>query len=133
MKTNCHVLLVDDEPDFRESAGLLLSMDGFKVSYASEGREALDLLASGHDPHVILMDNRMPGLTGTDTLRLLRERGVNVPVLLVSAVRDIHLLAEEHRFDGAIAKPFSPEHLRQLIVDVLRRRGVACAQAHPAT
>lgn len=129
MTRPCHVMVVDDEQDFRESVSLLLGFEGFVVSPAADGRQALTLLASGTKPDVILLDQRMPGLSGTETLKHLREQGIDVPAVLVSAVADVASLAEEHRFDAALGKPFSPQELTDLIRRLLSARGISCGLA----
>ncbi len=117
----CHVLIVDDEDDFRESLGVLLEAHGCRVTEAGTGEQALELLGSGLEPDIILLDLRMPGLTGTEALARMRQRGVRIPALLVSAARDVESVAEEHGFEGAILKPFSPDDLMKCIRRFARR------------
>jgi CheY-like chemotaxis protein len=126
---DCHVMVVDDEADFRNTVALLLGLEGFRVSHAATGTEALACVSAGAKPHLMLLDQRMPGLTGTQTLAELRRLGVDVPVVLVSAMADARRLAEEHRFDGVLQKPFSHDDLNLVIRAILRDRGAHCAQA----
>lgn len=116
-----HLLIVDDEKDFRDSLALLLQAVGHSSIEASSGDEALALLEKGVSPDVVLLDHRMPGLTGVETLAAMRRRGVDAPVLLVSAARDVETLASEHGFDGAVAKPFSVDTLCDALMAVSAR------------
>ena len=71
-----HILIVDDEVDFRETLNLLLSMQGFQVSEASSGDHAIMLTDAGLRPDVILLDYRMPGRTGGATLEYMRPQAL---------------------------------------------------------
>ena len=122
----CRVLAVDDEADFLETIVMLLGLEGFEVVTASHGDEAIQLLAAGLRPHILLLDQRMPGLSGTETLREVRKNGHDLPAILVSAVHDVDKLAFQHGFDSSIRKPFSHVELSMLVRQVLHNRGIAC-------
>lgn len=111
------LLLVDDEPDFRELMRRLLERKGFTIAVAASGPEALALFEAGLKCDLILLDQRMPELTGTQTLDRLKARGITTPAVLVSAVADIQSLANAHGFDGALHKPVSLE----AVVETIRR------------
>jgi two-component system cell cycle response regulator DivK len=112
------VLLADDYRDAREMYGEYLEFAGFRVVLASDGEEAVRF-ARRHRPDVILMDVRMPGLTGTAAMRMLRkDDGFNhVPIIALTA----HALDSERAailadgFDGVISKPCLPDQLAQAI------------------
>jgi CheY-like chemotaxis protein len=116
-----HLLIVDDQEDLRVSLTLLLAFEGFTVSEAGDGAAALDALDRGLRPDLLVLDQRMPGLTGAQTLAAVRARGLVLPALLISAANDGAELARLHRFDGFLPKPFSPEqlleHVRRLLPD----------------
>jgi CheY-like chemotaxis protein len=76
------VLVVDDERDIRLVASMSLSRAGFEVEEAASGDEALDLDADAFD--AIVLDQRMPGLTGLDTAQALIERGYRGALVLFS-------------------------------------------------
>jgi two-component system response regulator ChvI len=83
-----HLLLVDDDDLFRESLGLNLIDEGYEVTSFDNGREALAYLESGGNADVMLLDWRMPGLTGIEVLRRLRRAGTTLPVIFLTALSD---------------------------------------------
>ena len=126
LNEKCRLLVVDDEPDFLEIIVMLLGVEGFEVMTARDGDEAIQMLAAGARPHVLLLDQRMPRLSGTETLQAVRNNGHDVPAILVSAVHDVDKLAFQHGFDSSIRKPFNHVELAMLVRQVLHNRGIAC-------
>jgi two-component system, OmpR family, response regulator ChvI len=76
-----HLVLVDDDDLFRESLSLNLVDEGYQVTGFGNGREALGYLEGGGDADVVLLDWRMPNLTGLEVLRCLRHAGITTPVI----------------------------------------------------
>jgi two-component system response regulator ChvI len=83
-----HLLLVDDDDLFRESLGLNLIDEGYVVTSLAGGREALDYFERGGGADVMLLDWRMPDLTGIDVLRRMRAAGITIPVIFLTALSD---------------------------------------------
>ena len=83
-----HLLLVDDDDLFRESLGLNLLDEGYEVTSFAGGREALNYLEQGGAGDVMLLDWRMPELTGLDVLRHMRGAGFTMPVIFLTALSD---------------------------------------------
>src|SRR5215469_7409545 len=83
-----HLLLVDDDDDFRESLGLNLIDEGYEVTSLGNGREALAYLEGGGPADVVLLDWRMPNLTGLEVLRRLRRAGITIPVIFLTVLSD---------------------------------------------
>jgi CheY-like chemotaxis protein len=113
------ILVVDDEPDIQTVAEMSLrAVGGWDVSLASSGAEALALAAS-LQPDLVLLDVMMPGLDGTTTLRMLRERPAtaHIPVILMTAKVQRHEVARylESGAAAVIPKPFDPMELPHLI------------------
>ena len=108
------VLLVDDEDAVRSVGSLMLERLGVKVLSAASGEDALRILDSGlHDLRCVILDLMMPGLSGTDTLRAIREKNQNLPVLIVTGYGEsdaIDLLGELSA-TGLLTKPFTSEEL----------------------
>jgi two-component system, OmpR family, response regulator len=114
------ILVVEDEPDIREM--LLASLSGeAEVEAAADGHEALAKLAAGLSPSVILLDLRMPGLSGEGVLQALARLPVRPPVVTMSA-------CSRPPPGGAVAHLAKPFSLCEA-VDVLRR---ACCRGAPA-
>jgi two-component system, OmpR family, response regulator ChvI len=83
-----HLLLVDDDDLFRESLGLNLIDEGYVVTSLAGGREALAYFDRGGGADVMLLDWRMPDLTGLDVLRRMRAAGITIPVIFLTALSD---------------------------------------------
>jgi DNA-binding response OmpR family regulator len=119
------ILVVDDEPNVRLVFRTALETAGFTVDEAEDGERALDRLRSGKSPvALILLDLQMPGSTGMETLRHLRDAGNDVPVVMVTAHGSIPDATAAMKL-GAIdflTKPIRPEVLRSVVADVVRRR-----------
>jgi two-component system, chemotaxis family, chemotaxis protein CheY len=92
----------------------ILEFEGYEVEAAMDGAEGLEVLERIR-PTLILLDMRMPVLNGWDFARIMKERGINVPVLVMTAAQDARRWAQEIGADGYIAKPF---HLLDLLDSV---------------
>ncbi len=101
------ILVVDDDFDDLKTMKTLLEKEGHKVEAATNGAKALDaLIGDGFD--LILIDIKMPTLSGFDLLRLLREKlNHKVKMVYVSIVPEKEVVMDD--VDGFIQKPFSPE------------------------
>lgn len=115
------LLVVDDEAGILRLMQLELSGQGFRVVTASDGEAAIRL-AEEQRPDAVLLDVMLPGLSGLEVMRRLRERS-NVPILLVTAkdkdtdkIRGLELGADDY-----IVKPFNPDELGARVRAVLRR------------
>jgi DNA-binding NtrC family response regulator len=117
------ILIVDDDPDIRESLPGGLSALGAEIATAKDGEEALALVGSG-PPDVVLTDVRMPGLDGLELLRLLRQRAPTVDVILMTAYDDMPTVVAGMR-EGArdfLVKPLDLHHLRRVVAEVFEDR-----------
>src|SRR6516164_5972237 len=82
-----HILLVDDDDLFRESLGLNLVDEGYEVTSFDNGQDALVYLNEG-SADVMLLDWRMPKLTGIDVLRRMRNASITIPVIFLTVLSD---------------------------------------------
>ncbi len=108
------VLLVDDDDAVRRIGSLMLEGLGVKVVSVASGEDALRVLDGGiHDLRCVILDLMMPGLSGTDTLRAIREKNQNLPVLIVTGYgeSDANDLLGELSATGILVKPFTSEQL----------------------
>jgi two-component system, OmpR family, response regulator RegX3 len=116
------VLVVEDEESFSDALSYMLRREGFEVSIAGTGPDALSQFdRSGAD--LVLLDLMLPGLSGTEVCRTLRAKS-NVPVIMLTA-RDSEIdkvVGLELGADDYVTKPFSSRELVARIRAVLRRR-----------
>jgi two-component system, OmpR family, response regulator len=117
------ILVIDDEPFITDLLSAALRFEGFRVEVATTGREALEMVRPGrHD--LVMLDVMLPDLEGIEVCRRLREQGIGVPVLFLTA-RD----ATEDKVAGLsvgddyVTKPFSLDELVARVRAVLRRSG----------
>jgi DNA-binding response OmpR family regulator len=115
----CHILVADDEPHIGRIIKMKLEQGPFRVTLAYDGQEAIDLVNSGDQIDLALLDLMMPKLSGLDVLRLIREQEKFklLPCIILTAGGDA-----KHERDalelGAtqfLTKPFSPKKLYALV------------------
>jgi two-component system response regulator RegX3 len=115
------VLVVEDEESFSDALSYLLRREGYDVAVATSGPEAIALFErSGAD--LVLLDLMLPGLSGTEVCRAIRQRSA-VPIIIVTA-RDAEVdkvVGLELGADDYVTKPFSSRELVARIRAVLRR------------
>jgi CheY-like chemotaxis protein len=83
------ILIVDDEKAIVMILEVYLARNGFKVVTASGGREAIDILKANDDIDLMILDKRMPEVSGIDVLRAVRAMGKDIPILLFSGELNI--------------------------------------------
>jgi DNA-binding response OmpR family regulator len=118
------ILIVDDEPEMVRGLEDNLRFEGYQTIAAGSGTRGLSLALS-EAPDLILLDVMMPGMSGWDVCRQLRARGLDTPVIMLTArgaevdrVQGLELGADDY-----ITKPFSVRELMARIRAVLRRPG----------
>jgi DNA-binding NtrC family response regulator len=122
IKAHGTVLVVDDDPGPREALGLVLEHD-CRVLFAQSGREALGCLAR-HAVDVVTLDLQMPGLSGEQTLALMRETDPDVQVIIVTghSSLDTAVAALRLRAFDYISKPFDARKVRALVKSAVVER-----------
>ncbi len=119
----CMILVVDDDPDILQTLALCLSTEGYRVTMAANGQEALTLLERD-EPACILLDLMMPVMDGWQFVAELDRQGKRkAPLLILSADRKL-------RADAYLAKPFD---LDQLLGKVQQLTGGPNGHGHRAT
>ena len=116
------VLVVDDEPSITDLVSMALRWEQFDVRVAGNGREALEAVES-FSPDLAVLDIIMPDIDGFDVAQRLRNQGVKLPILFLTAreatedkVRGLSLGGDDY-----MTKPFSIEELVARIRSILRR------------
>ena len=117
------VLVVDDEESLLAVLSQVLSKNGYDVTAAASGEEALDL-AQNEEPQVILMDVKMPGIDGVETCKRLKgaERTKSIPVIMVTAYQDRDVEAYLEGADDFVNKPFDRTEITFRVRSMLRIR-----------
>ena len=116
------MLVVDDEPQVRATVREALALEGYDVTEASNGAEALALLPTA-DPEAIVLDLWMPVMDGWAFRKAQLASHPNVPVIIVSALDLSSERVEELRAHAVIGKPFDLEMLYAAVEEVLAKRG----------
>jgi DNA-binding response OmpR family regulator len=122
------ILVAEDERDIRELIAFTLQFAGFDVELASNGAEAVDK-APGLNPDLILMDVRMPRMTGYEACKALKQlpETQDTPVIFLSA-KGQESEIQEGLGAGAmdyILKPFAPDELTAKVKQILKELGKA--------
>jgi two-component system, OmpR family, response regulator MprA len=118
------ILVVDDEPAVREVLERILQLEGFEVSMAHDGREAVRSQATA-PADAVLLDVLMPELDGLEVCRRMRDTGDRTPVLMLTARDEIgdRVAGLEAGADDYLPKPFALEELLARLRALLRRSG----------
>jgi two-component system alkaline phosphatase synthesis response regulator PhoP len=111
------VLLVDDDTVLLRLLRLWLEDSGFEVLTASNGEDALKQLDTG-TPAAVVLDMEMPVMDGRTCFRQMRARGIDAPVLILSA-HDAKDAQRELHAEASMSKPFDPDDLTDRILDLV--------------
>jgi DNA-binding response OmpR family regulator len=117
------VLVVEDDPQVRDVVRRYLEREGLAVQVSGNGTEGLELARRGH-PDLVVLDVMLPGLSGLEVCRILREvDGSDVPIVMLTALDDTddRIAGLESGADDYVGKPFSAKELTLRIQSVLRR------------
>jgi len=119
---NRHVLLIEDEPNIIEAIRFLLTRDGWTVDTHSDGSDAVEVVQQAR-PNLVILDMMLPGKSGMEILRELREIGdlANLPVLMLTArgqSRDRDM-AEKAGVSRFMTKPFSNTEVLTAVRDLV--------------
>jgi EAL domain-containing protein (putative c-di-GMP-specific phosphodiesterase class I)/CheY-like chemotaxis protein len=133
------VLVVDDEQGVREAIARVLGRAGFAVKMAENGLAALDLLRDGEQFHAIVTDLEMPGIKGIELVRLIRERDLDVPVIILTGNPTLESAMSAVQYGGFryLAKPFHNDEIVEIVrsacgmyrLAVLKRRSLELCEA----
>jgi signal transduction histidine kinase/CheY-like chemotaxis protein/uncharacterized membrane protein len=126
-------LVVDDEEAVRELLRDILEKQGHEVTIAANGREALALFAESHYA-AVLMDVGLPGMSGWELARAIRERNERIPLAIITGWGEaVGSNAQRAAgVDWVVAKPFTVEQITRIAQEVARQRVGALAAVAPA-
>ena len=116
------ILVIDDDESLRDTIGVMLEQEGFRAVLAGDGRTGYEQ-AMSLKPDLVLVDLRLPGMTGIEICKQLRAAQVRTPIIVLSAVGDEidKVLLLEIGADDYVVKPFGARELLARIRAVLRR------------
>jgi CheY-like chemotaxis protein len=115
------VLVVDDDLSILDTVTAILSQEGYSVTAASSGEEALALLRTWH-PTLVLLDMRMPVMDGWTVARFMRENGMRTPIIVMTAAENARRWADEIGASAHLAKPFALDDLLTIVDRFNRER-----------
>jgi FixJ family two-component response regulator len=117
------VLIVDDDPHIRTMMRLALEAAGYEADEAEDGEKGLAQFHEEAGYSVVVLDQRMPGLDGLETLARIRERVPDARVLMATAFGSIELAVDAMRLGASdfLRKPMTPEMLRSAVAAAVAR------------
>jgi CheY-like chemotaxis protein len=104
------ILVVDDDEDLRSMTGDLLRERGYDVDEADNGASALEHIQA-RPPELVLLDMRMPVMSGGAFVKVLREAHGRLPIVVFTAASDAHRAAREVKADAWLGKPCETDEL----------------------
>ena len=120
------VVVAEDDPSVRKAVERVLDLEGYKVKTANDGNAALELIASSK-PHAVVMDVMMPFADGLTVCKEARHRGIDVPILLLTARVEVgdRVAGLDAGADDYLVKPFVVDELLARCRALLRRNAAA--------
>lgn len=115
------LLIIDDEPHIRHMMRLTLEAAGYQVDEAADGHSGLNRFGDGAGYDAVLLDQKMPGLDGLETLEQIKARAPEACVLMVTAFASVELAVDAMRLGATdfLRKPMTPETLRGAVAAAL--------------
>jgi CheY-like chemotaxis protein len=118
-----HILVVDDEEHIRRVMRMTLEAAGYEVGEAPDGLRGLEAFGDGSAWDAVLLDQRMPGMDGLETLRRMKERRADARVIMITAYASIELAVDAMKLGATdfLRKPMTPETVRNAVTAALAR------------
>lgn len=118
------ILIIDDEENIRRVTRLTLEAAGHEVGEAEDGARGLEAFGDGSKWDAVLLDQRMPGMDGLETLRHIKERRREARVIMATAYASIELAVEAMKLGATdfVRKPMTPEILRNAVAAALSKQ-----------
>lgn len=119
----CCVHVVDDDAGLRRSLRFLLESVGWRVQLHASAEEFLAVIAPPTQPQCLLLDIRMPAMSGLELQQVLRERGVGIPILFMTGHADVSMAVQAMKSGASdfIEKPFKDQVVLDAVATAMRR------------
>jgi CheY-like chemotaxis protein len=117
------ILVIDDEDHIRRVMRMTLEAAGYEVGEAADGPRGLEAFGDGSAWDAVLLDQRMPGMDGLETLRRMKERRAEARVIMITAYASIDLAVDAMKLGALdfVRKPMTPEIVRNAVTAALAR------------
>jgi DNA-binding NtrC family response regulator len=127
------ILIVDDEEHIRRMMRLTLEAAGYEVGEAHDGVDGLRVFGDGSGWSLVVLDQRMPGMDGLETLRELKQRNSSVRVVMATAYASIELAVDAMKLGATdfVRKPLTPKIFRNAVAAALSKSPVASVAPQP--
>src|SRR6201989_1205420 len=117
------ILIIDDEENIRRVTRLTLQASGYEVGEAADGERGLEAFGDGSAWDAVLLDQRMPGMDGLETLRHINKHDATARVIMATAYAAIELAVDAMKLGATdfVRKPMTPEILRNAVAAALSK------------
>jgi FixJ family two-component response regulator len=118
------VLIIDDEEHVRQMMRLALETSGYEVGEAKDGSEGLSVYGDGSAWQAVVLDQRMPGMDGLETLQKLRGANPSARIVMATAYASIELAVDAMKLGATdfVRKPMTPEALRNAVAAAIAKK-----------
>jgi DNA-binding response OmpR family regulator len=118
------ILIIDDEENIRRVTRITLQTAGYEVGEAADGERGLEAFGDGSGWDAVLLDQRMPGMDGLETLRYIKDRQPEARVIMSTAYASIELAVEAMKLGATdfVRKPMTPEIVRNAVAAALSKQ-----------
>ena len=123
-----NILAVDDDPIVLMNTSFLLEDLGYKVLSASSGKEALALLDTGKQIDLVIADQAMPGMTGTELIKAIHKRWPAMPIVLATGYGELPV---DVVIDIKLTKPYGQAELQSAVTSAIILARMPERVAHP--
>ena len=127
------ILIIDDEEHIRRMVRLTLEAAGYQVAEASNGAEGLSLYGDGSSWSAVVLDQRMPGMDGLETLQEIKQVNTDARVVMATAYASIELAVDALKLGATdfVRKPMTPELLRNAVAAALAKSQMITPSSQP--
>ena len=111
------ILIVDDEPEIRLLLETFLTKKGHQVILGASGEEALEIISRGEDIDLAVLDDRMPGIKGSEVIEVIRSKGIDFPVIMLTG--SANFTSGDVQADAFLRKPIDLNDLMEKVGQML--------------